>query len=355
LFLCIFHHFPLFQFPIILPSVLRFLVLLICFLLFPRFPPLNEFVWENLAYGMIKVKLCFVDIQSSRMFIMQSNQVNTFTCYQFQQAIGTVVPGIDQGEWIVATGSLPIIFDTKTHSYRPFPSSCRASFDYPACRFNDGKCNFFGNLFVGSVDQKEENDQWKGKGKLFCYPGYKQEEIQQPKVILSDLTCPNGIVWVNGGRSALFIDTPNRGVDLYNTGVDGLQWKLETSQIISFERAGLPGYPDGSTLDSANCLWIAHWNGGIISQWQWRTGELLRSIKLPTPYITSLCFAGENLDKIYVTSDSRGFYKNEQENQIDKNEKLQTEKIYAGSLFVILDSGATGVKTNRFGKSNIVQ
>ena len=68
------------------------------------------------------------------------------------------------------------------------------------------------------------------------------------------------------------------------------------------------GYFDGTTMDADGHLWIAHWGGGCVSQWEVRGGQparRLRSIGIPgAQQITSLVRACVCACMIFVCSDT---------------------------------------------------
>lgn len=61
------------------------------------------------------------------------------------------------------------------------------------------------------------------------------------------------------------------------------------------------GFYDGSTVDAEGCVWNAMVIGGELIRYT-PDGEVQRRIGMPVKNVTSLCFAGEQLDEIYVTS-----------------------------------------------------
>ena len=77
-------------------------------------------------------------------------------------------------------------------------------------------------------------------------------------------------------------------------------------------------------------LWIAHWGGGRISRFH-ADGRLDRQIVLPAINITSIVFAGEGLDRMFVTSASME----------------SADSRYDGALFEV-SSDATGLASRRF-------
>jgi sugar lactone lactonase YvrE len=90
------------------------------------------------------------------------------------------------------------------------------------------------------------------------------------------------------------------------------------------------GVPDGMAMDAEDHLWIAHWGGARVSRFT-PEGKLDRDIRLPATQITKCVFAGENLDRMFVTSAA-----------VDHGEEP-----LAGALFEV-DPGVQGVAPNLF-------
>jgi len=157
-------------------------------------------------------------------------------------------------------------------------------------RFNDGKCDLYGNYWAGTMDIGEREKV----GKLYAMKN--QGEV---KVLLEGLTISNGLSWDIGKKLFYHIDTPTRKVDVY----DYLPGKLEIwNRRTALDFGSLPGNPDGMTIDSRGYLWVAHWGGGCISQWDPDRGERIRTIKIPAKNVTSCAFGGLEMDKLFVTS-----------------------------------------------------
>jgi len=84
------------------------------------------------------------------------------------------------------------------------------------------------------------------------------------------------------------------------------------------------GYPDGMTVDSEGCLWIAFWDGWSVRRYS-PNGEWLESIKIPVARPTSCAFGGRDLDRLYITSASIGL----------DDEALEMQP-NAGGLFMVM-------------------
>ncbi len=95
------------------------------------------------------------------------------------------------------------------------------------------------------------------------------------------------------------------------------------------------GGPDGMTTDAQGGIWIAHWGPGRITRFHADASEDFH-IDMPAKQITSLCFAGDALDRVFVTSAA--------ENLPEDRE--------GGTLFEIpsdLLRGHTGLEPQKFG------
>jgi sugar lactone lactonase YvrE len=136
----------------------------------------------------------------------------------------------------------------------------------------------------------------------------------------------NGPTFSRGGRFVYHTDSAKRLIYRFERVPGG---RLEGKEIlIRFEESW--GYPDGMTTDAEGCLWVAHWDGGRVSRFS-PEGTLERSIELPVSRVTSCCFAGPNLDRMFVTTASVG----------------REEQPMAGALFEI-DPGVKGLPSTPF-------
>ncbi|HEU4617344.1 MAG TPA: SMP-30/gluconolactonase/LRE family protein [Gammaproteobacteria bacterium] len=65
------------------------------------------------------------------------------------------------------------------------------------------------------------------------------------------------------------------------------------------------GWPDGMATDARGGVWVAHWGGARLSRFL-PDGRLDRMIPMPVSQVTSCCFAGPALDRMFVTTASIG-------------------------------------------------
>jgi sugar lactone lactonase YvrE len=147
----------------------------------------------------------------------------------------------------------------------------------PGCRFNDMTIDVSGGLWVGMMHR----GVLATRGAIF----HARSVRAAPTRVASGLGVPNGMQFSADGRTLYVVDTLERTLLAYS--VDG--GKLGEPVIVS-DFLGLPGKPDGMTLAADGTFWVAMWGGGCVVQLA-SDGAFLRSIALPAPHISSLCFA----------------------------------------------------------------
>ena len=162
-------------------------------------------------------------------------------------------------------------------------------------RFNDGKCDSKGNLWIGSMDRLEK----KPIGNL-----YLMNDAREITKKISGLTISNGIGW-----------SPNNTVMYLTDSAKQVIWEFDFDQKnlqIGNKRVFIKDtdcYPDGLTIDCDGYIWSAKWDGSAIVKYS-PTGSIKAVYDLPIQRPTSLTFGGKNLDKLYITSASLGLKNN---------------------------------------------
>ncbi|GLT01415.1 hypothetical protein GCM10007897_28090 [Sphingobium jiangsuense] len=161
----------------------------------------------------------------------------------------------------------------------------------PGNRMNDGKADRSGAIWCGTMDMAEGEDS----GSL-----YRLAPDGGCAVIDSGYRVPNGPAFSACGRWLYHSDTARRIIYRFALTETGAQDKRP---FIRFGEED--GYPDGMTVDRDGGLWVAHWGGGRISRFT-PEGALDRSIALPARQVTNISFAGQELDRMFVTSAAIG-------------------------------------------------
>lgn len=116
---------------------------------------------------------------------------------------------------------------------------------------------------------------------------------------LTELAFPNGIAFGPTGTELYVAETALQTVTRYqmtDTGPEADGWK-----------ATIPhGHPDGIALDAAGWLWVAGSTGHNLMAFD-PTGRMCHEIDFgPGVLVTSLCFGGPGLSRLYVTTPKGG-------------------------------------------------
>ena len=109
--------------------------------------------------------------------------------------------------------------------------------------------------------------------------------------------CANGPTLSRDGRVIYHTDSAKRRITAWEFAADG---SLANKRVFA-EFSEADGYPDGMTTDAEGRLWVAHWEGWGITRFR-PNGSRDRFIDLPVSQVTSCCFAGPKLDRLFITS-----------------------------------------------------
>lgn len=226
--------------------------------------------------------LVWVDIDECKLhyFNFKNNKKDS---YCFESKIGCVVPFM-KNIVICAVGNSLLYFDL-------LHKKCLKAvkiFDNDLLRFNDGKCDKYGNLWVGSMALDFDNGLSKNLGSLYC--------IKEDKVVAEykNFSIPNGMCWID--NCFYHIDTKRKTLFKYDVKN---QYNLinKESYLTNFEAS-----PDGMTLDTNNNFWIALWGGNKIVCYDSKSKKKKDEIYFENKFISCPTFGNENYDYLFVTS-----------------------------------------------------
>jgi sugar lactone lactonase YvrE len=147
-----------------------------------------------------------------------------------------------------------------------------------------------------------------------------------------------GPVWDPRRGLLWWVDIAAKRLRRYDRVIYAFDYDAETGVPTNrrvFTPVEPPGYPDGSTVDAAGCLWNAEFNGWRLVRYT-PAGVIDRIVELPVQSPTSCAFGGSHLDTLYVTSASR-----------DVPEDGFADQPNAG-LLLALDVGVSGVPEEPF-------
>jgi D-xylonolactonase len=117
--------------------------------------------------------------------------------------------------------------------------------------------------------------------------------------VIHDTGTANGMGFSRDEKSLFFSDSRKSNVSVFN--YDRATGEISNRRIILQTLRSEGGSPDGLCVDSDDNIWVGLWDGSAILKID-QNGDELQRIDFPTRRITTLCFGGEDLTDIYVTS-----------------------------------------------------
>lgn len=276
---------------------------------------------EGAIWHPLRKSLFWVDITGQRLYELLPTQ-RRCNRWDFDSYVSTVVPESDSTVVIALADHIERFNLRSQHRDTLALIPVREG----RLRCNDGKCDPAGRLWIGTMARDGSPEE----GTL-----YSLESDGQMTVQIGSVSISNGIVWSADRSTMYYIDTPTRQVCRYRYDEESGRISFEEVSIIVPEAWGTP---DGMTIDRNGKLWIAHWGGQGVYQWDPDSGELIRRIAVPALNVTSCAFGGERLDTLYITTAT-------------SSASDSTDFPLSGSLFVC-KPGVQGIKAHFFGKKN---
>ena len=164
-------------------------------------------------------------------------------------------------------------------------------------RFNDGKADPQGRLWVGTIYEPRS----PANAALYRWAGGKLERM------LGDAVVSNGLAFSPDGATMYWADTPTHRVMAHD--FDAAAGTLSAPRVlIQFEPrsagqalADYGGRPDGAAVDSEGAYWVAMFEGQRLVRVA-PDGRVLQVLPLPVRCATMPCFGGPDLRTLYVTT-----------------------------------------------------
>lgn len=154
-------------------------------------------------------------------------------------------------------------------------------------RFNDGRTDPWGRLWVGSVDMTKQT----GEAAL-----YRLDPDGRVTWIEGEMLTCNGAAFSADGSRFTHANTPSHALRIY----DVVDRKLTNRRTFHQWPIG-EGRPDGGSFDEAGCYWTALFDGGRVARLSVE-GEVIEEVSLPVSRPTMIVFGGDDRRTAYVTS-----------------------------------------------------
>ena len=201
--------------------------------------------------------------------------------------------------------------------HRPFPAGS-------GLRMNDAKADSAGRIWAGSM---HNTDYARAVGLLFRLDADLSLTVADEGYHIC-----NGPAFSNDGATMYHTDSYEGRTYAYPLAADGTPGAPRLWRQFGEGE----GSPDGMTVDSEGCVWIAQWGGGRVCRYS-AGGELLATIRVPVRNPASCTFGGADLKTLFITTARE-----------DNTPEQLREFALTGALFAVRVEVA-GVPAARFG------
>lgn len=240
---------------------------------------------ESPVWHAAEARLYWVDIDGRK--IHRTDPVSgADEVMELAEQVGCIAPRA-RGGLVAALENGCALIDSWGAAPSPFGPAVLA--DKPEQRFNDGRVDALGRLWVGSLTSDKANP---------AATLYRLDPDGSLTEIFGRLTTSNGAAFSPDGRTFYHADTPTHAIRAYD--VDPAAGTLGNGRIFhQFEYGN--GRPDGAAVDAEGCYWSALWDGWRVVRFS-PAGELLQTVELPVQRPTMIAFGGPDLQTAFVTS-----------------------------------------------------
>ena len=256
--------------------------------------------------------LFWVDILGQRLNRLRLND-DSVSSWELPSMTGWVIERRAAPGFIAGTkdGIATLTFDPVTVTLIAAPEP-----ELPLHRLNDAKADAAGRLYFGTMPMACDTPT----GSLYRYgPDGKLTRLDR------GYSVANGPAISADGTALFHTDSVAGRIYRFAVAPDGsLGPRALFRQFAPDE-----GSPDGMTFDSEGGLWVACWGAGRVVRLR-PDATIDQIITLPASQTSSVCFAGDSLDRMFVTSASDG-----------------VNEAAGGALFEV-ERGRTGLAAHKF-------
>ena len=155
-------------------------------------------------------------------------------------------------------------------------------------RFNDVIADPAGRVFCGTMP----------RGGSFGVL-YRLDTDGSLSVALEDAGVSNGMGFTSDQKTFYHSDSRRRTITRFDYDVES--GAIGNPETVVHEGAQSSGSPDGMTVDAANCIWSARWDGHALVH-HMPDGREVQRLRFPVPKVSSATFGGSDYTDIYVTT-----------------------------------------------------
>lgn len=244
---------------------------------------------EGVIYDRRSDSLLWVDIEEKHFFcyLLATKELHTFELpyrlgsFGLTETDGVIIAAFEQGfafyQW--QTGAIKWINQLEQ--------------DLIHTRFNDGRVDREGVFWAGTMVESAKVPE----GNYMLGHLYRLGLDGVAKIKLEGLSITNSLCWSPDGTVLYHADTPTQSIIRYQHNNDSSLLR-SIGRLVNTESGC---YPDGSCVDAQGYLWNAQWGGSKVVRYS-PDGEQDCVLSLPVSQPSCVCFAGEQLNLLVVTS-----------------------------------------------------
>ena len=213
--------------------------------------------------------------------------------WAFETDVACCAP-LHDGGLLLALRSGLVRFDPASGISTPLAD---APYDAAFERFNDGKADPHGRLWVGTIYEPRDPPH----AALYRFSAGRLTKMA------SDITVSNGLAWSPDARTMYWADTQAHRIDALDFDVsDGSLSHRRVFAQFPVKAPDQPldsygGRPDGAAVDAEGGYWVAMFEGARLLRFA-ADGTLTRDVPLPVRCPTMPCFGGRDLMTLYITT-----------------------------------------------------
>ena len=246
----------------------------------------NATVGEGPLWDGQRQALWWLDIRQNRILLHRPGHGQVGQWWLPTQVFSVSLT--QDGRLLVALETGLYFFDTGTGALEQLGTLVHGP---GTTRFNDGKIDPAGRLWIGTVDLTTFRP---------CGSLYVVEPNGTYQTRLSGIRCSNGLGWTADGRTMFYTDS--RAMLIWAFDFDAETSSLARQRVharIEDRNAS----PDGLSVDMDGCVWSALFGGSAVIQFD-PAGQEVRRVQVPALRPTSCAFGGEDMRTLFITTES---------------------------------------------------
>lgn len=250
-------------------------------------------VGESPVWDVRAQRLWWVDIEGAGIRCALLDPAKSVQSWSMPERVGCIALTAQSGQLIAAMESGIARVTLQADGQVDIEWLARIQHPAPGMRFNDGRCDASGRMWVGTMvmDMSLASDL----GGLYCLD---ERGLTGPHV--TGLRTPNGLGMSPDGRVLYLSDSHPTVQKIWAFDLDVATGQL-SQQRLFVDMNDWPGRPDGAAVDAQGHYWICGNDAGQIHAFD-AQGQWIRSLMVPMPKPSMCAFGGAELDQLMVTS-----------------------------------------------------